>query len=71
MSNSIHITIKNFRNLTKAELEEQYNDPESELTQWAQKSGIKRDVKKLRKRNKQINKIRKLIDKNESLELED
>jgi hypothetical protein len=67
MSNSIHVTIKNFRNLTKAELEEQYNDSESELAQWAKKKGIKRNVKKMRKRNKQINIIRKLIDKNESL----
>tara|TARA_R110000868_G_scaffold365463_1_gene628334 strand:+ start:522 stop:731 length:210 start_codon:yes stop_codon:yes gene_type:complete len=64
MSDSIHITIKNFRNLTKAELEEQYNDPESELAQWAKKSGIKRTVKKSRNEKTQIEQLRKLINTN-------
>ncbi len=65
MSNSIHITAKNFRSLSKKEIEEQYNDPDSELAQWAKKKGIKRNVKKWRKRNKQINTIKKQIDVNE------
>ena len=64
MSDSIHITIKNFRNLTKAELEKQYNDPESELAQWAKKRGIKRNVKKSRSEKNEIEKLRKLINNN-------
>ncbi len=42
MSRSIHITIRNFRGLTKQELEEQYNDKNSDLNLWAKKKGIKR-----------------------------
>lgn len=53
MSRSIHITIKNFRDLTKKELEEQYNDPDSELATWAKKRGIKKDVKRSRKQKKE------------------
>ena len=49
MSRSIHITKKNFRGLTKNEIDEQSQDPNSELTEWAKKSGIKKQVKKLRK----------------------
>lgn len=50
MSRSIHITIKNFRGLTKRELLEQKEDPNSELAQWAKKSGIKEQVKKGRRK---------------------
>ena len=46
MSKSIHITIKNFRGLTKKEIDEQSVDPNSELAQWAKKKGIKRAAKK-------------------------
>lgn len=46
MSRSIHITIKNFRALTKKEIDEQAIDPSSELAQWAKKKGIKRVAKK-------------------------
>jgi len=52
MSKSIHITKKNFKGLTKAELDEQAQDPNSELTEWARKSAIKKDVKKNRKNEK-------------------
>ncbi len=52
MSKSIHITIKNFRGLTKKELNEQVSDPDSELKQWSEKSAIKREVKKNRKSQK-------------------
>jgi hypothetical protein len=31
MSKSIHITIKNFRGLTKEEINEQVSDPKSEI----------------------------------------
>ncbi|SHE58689.1 hypothetical protein SAMN05444362_101662 [Dysgonomonas macrotermitis] len=42
MSRSIHITIKNFRGLTKQELEKQHKDKNSDLNLWAKKKGIKR-----------------------------
>ena len=49
MSRSIHVTKRNFKGLTKKELDEQAKDPNSELTEWAKKSGIKKQVKKTRK----------------------
>jgi hypothetical protein len=52
MSRSIHITKKNFKGLTKKELDEQANDPNSELKQWGRKSLLKKDVKKNRKQEK-------------------
>jgi len=48
MSRSIHITKKNFKGLTKVELDAQANDPNSELNQWAKKSALKKEVKKCR-----------------------
>jgi hypothetical protein len=50
MSRSIHITRKNFKGLTKSELDEQANDPTSELKQWSEKSTIKKTVKQQRKK---------------------
>jgi hypothetical protein len=52
MSKSIHITKKNFKGLTKTEIDEQAQDPNSELSEWARKSSIKKDVKKKRKNEK-------------------
>jgi hypothetical protein len=53
MSRSIHTTFKKaIRGLTKAELNEQYIDPCSDLAELAKKSGIKKQVKKSRKQNK-------------------
>jgi len=52
MSRSIHITKKNFKGLSKKELNEQAEDPNSELRQWARKSLLKKDVKKNRKNEK-------------------
>ncbi|WP_158254441.1 hypothetical protein [Tenacibaculum sp. SG-28] len=52
MSKSILITKTNFKGLTKAELYEHSLDPNSELTQWAKKSSIKKEVKKKRKNEK-------------------
>jgi hypothetical protein len=52
MSRSIHTTFKNVRGLTKAELNEQYNDPDSDLSSLAKKTGIKRLVKSIRKLEK-------------------
>lgn len=50
MSRSIHITRKNFKGITKSELEEQAKDAGSELKQWSKKSAIKKTVKQQRKR---------------------
>ena len=55
MSKSIHITIKNFRGLTKAQLDEQFADPNSDLKQWSKKSAIKKEIKKKRKIDKSQN----------------
>ena len=52
MSRSIHITKKNFKGLTKKELDEQAEDPNSELREWARKSELKKEVKKKRKNEK-------------------
>lgn len=54
MSRSIHTTYaKNIRGLTKNEIIEQFNDPNSDLAELAKKSGIKRQVKKSRKQDKE------------------
>ena len=52
MSRSIHITSKNFRGLTKSEIDEQYIDPTSELSQWSDKLHIKKSTVKDRKQQK-------------------
>lgn len=53
MSRSIHTTYKkNIRGLTKNELIEQFNDPNSDLATLAKKSEIKGQVRKKRKQNK-------------------
>ncbi len=49
MSRSIHITRKNFKRLTKKEIDEQSNDLNSELRQWGKKSLLKKAIKKNRK----------------------
>ena len=49
MSKSIHITIKNFRGLTKNELNEQVLDPNSEMAEWSKKRSIKSEIKKRRR----------------------
>ncbi|MCU0347731.1 MAG: hypothetical protein MUC59_12395 [Saprospiraceae bacterium] len=48
MSKSIHVTSKNFKGLTKKEIDEQATDPDSELSQWSKKSAIKHAVKQER-----------------------
>ena len=47
MSRSIHITKKNFKGLSKKELDEQANDPNSELKQWGRKK-IQKGLKEKR-----------------------
>jgi hypothetical protein len=55
MSDSYHVTIKNFRGCSKRDLAEQSNDPESDLSQWAEKRKVKREIKKSRTEDKQRN----------------
>jgi hypothetical protein len=52
MSKSIHTTYKDIKGLTKKELEEQFNDPESDLVKLGHKSLLKSDVKVTRKNEK-------------------
>ena len=49
MSGSIHVTKKNFKELSKSDIHEQANDPDSDLIQRAKKSTIKKDIKFQRK----------------------
>lgn len=49
MSRSIHITKKNLRGLSKAEIDAQAQDPQSELRQWGRKSLLKKTIRKSRK----------------------
>ena len=54
MSRSIHTTFsKNIFGLTKKQLEEQFNDPNSDLAILAKKSSIKTSVVKERKNKRQ------------------
>jgi hypothetical protein len=52
MSKSIHTTRKDVKGLTKKEIEEQLQDPDSDLRKLARKSMLKADVKKNRKKKK-------------------
>ncbi len=52
MSRSIHVTKKNFKGLTKCEIDEQANEPVSDLNQWSEKSKIKKKTKANRKNQK-------------------
>ena len=50
MSKSIHITIKDFKGLTKEKIDKQSSDPNSDLNKWNEKSKIKKKVKSERKK---------------------
>ena len=52
MSDSYHVTIKNFRGCSKLDLEEQSNDPESDMSKWAEKRRVKREMRESRKNEK-------------------
>jgi hypothetical protein len=52
MSRSIHVTRKNFKGLSKSEINEQADDPTSDLNQWSKKKKIKEEVKAKRKNKK-------------------
>jgi|WetSurMetagenome_2_1015567.scaffolds.fasta_scaffold30905_4 hypothetical protein len=49
MSDSNHVTIKDFKGCTKKELEEMVSDPKSVLSEWSKKRVLKKSVKKTRK----------------------
>ena len=49
MSRSIHTTYKNLKGLTKAEIDEQSQDPDSDLNELSKKSAIKKEAKLKRK----------------------
>ena len=55
MSRSIHTTFKNLKGLSERELNEQFNDPNSDLVALAKKSSLKKNVKKERKQKKSTN----------------
>lgn len=55
MSRSIHITKRNFKGLSKKEIDAQSEDPSSDLKQWAKKSSLKSEVKKNRKEKRKNN----------------
>jgi hypothetical protein len=48
MSKSIHVTSKNFKGMSKLEIDEQATDPDSDLNQWGKKSAIKQKIKQER-----------------------
>ena len=54
MSKSFHVTRKDFRKLSKREIDEMEKDPNSLLNQWADKLSTKKEVIRKRKIQKQI-----------------
>jgi len=52
MSRSIHTTYKDLKGATKTELDQMFKDPDSILHELAEKSAIKKKVKKERKQRK-------------------
>ena len=44
MSRSIHVTRKNFKGLSKSEIDEQAIDSGSDLNQWSKKKQIKKET---------------------------
>ena len=52
MSKSIHIAIKDFKGLTKEEIDKQASDPSSDLNKWSEKSKIKKEVKSERQKKR-------------------
>lgn len=55
MSKSIHTTIKDLKGLTKSEIDQQLDNPDSDLAALAKKSSIKKQVLDDRKNHKQDN----------------
>ncbi len=53
MSDSYHVTRKDFKHCSKKELEEQCEDESSLFSEWAEKRGVKKSVKEQRKERKE------------------
>lgn len=51
MSRCIHTTYKDLKGLTKIEIDEQFNDSNSDLANLSKKRSIKRKIVKVRKEN--------------------
>ena len=60
MSKSYHSTRKDLKGKTKKEINEMVDDPDSILHELADKSRVKKEVKKQRKRNKEKKKKNRL-----------
>jgi len=63
MSDSYHVTIRDFKGYTKKELDDMASDPNSLLSDWSRKSAAKKSIKKTRKENRYTNKLTQEIDK--------
>ena len=62
MSKSIHTTYADLKGLTKKELKEQYEDPDSDLAKLGHKSFVKNEVKTARKNRKIAEDLKKKND---------
>ncbi len=62
MSDSYHVTIRDFRGCTKRELEEMSTDPNSILSEWSKKSAVKKSIKESRKEKRDSIKLTSTID---------
>jgi hypothetical protein len=63
MSDSYHVTIKDFKGCTKRELDEMASDPNSILSEWSKKRALKRSIKKNRKGKIDSIKLTSIMDK--------
>jgi hypothetical protein len=70
MSDSYHVTIRDFRGCTKRELDEMASDPNSLLTDWTKKRALKKSIKKTRKEKRDTNNLIHVIDKSMIEEIE-
>jgi len=52
MARSYHVTAKDFRRLTKNEIDEMSQDPNSKLNEWAKKKTVKKTTITQRKASK-------------------
>jgi HEAT repeat protein len=62
MSDSYHVTIRDFKGYTKRELDEMASDPNSLLTDRSKKRELKKSIKKTRKEKRDNNKLIHVMD---------
>ncbi len=70
MSDSYHVTIRDFKGYTKRELDEMASDPNSLLTDWSKKRALKKSIKKTRKEKRDSNQLIHVMDKQMIEEIE-